>query len=139
LALDGAGQGEGGELGGSSQQALTVGRLVMPLLRSSILFLAFAIASTTAFAGDQEDLVGRWDQVVNEALYIRFQNDGTFKEVALLASVEGKYRVIQRSVLEIRTPGVLYGENTAELKYKLDGDNLEIFNGAAWVKYKRVR
>lgn len=111
----------------------------MHLLRSSILALAFALVSSTAFAGDQEDLVGRWDQVINQSLYIRFQNDGTFKEVALLASVEGKWRVIQRSVLEIRTPGVLYGENTVELKYKLNGDNLEVFNGATWVQYKRVR
>jgi hypothetical protein len=87
-------------------------------------------------AKEKEKLVGRWDNPVTDQAYIRFKEDGTFKDVALLANREGTYRVLEKGVIEIKTPGVLYGTNVGEIKYKLiDDDTLEILG----VKYKRVK
>lgn len=90
-------------------------------------------------AGDKEDIVGRWDNPVIEASYIRFQADGTFKWVALLDTSAGKYRLLGKEVIEFDTPGVIYGRNQMEVKYRLTGDALELKLLGQWVKYKRVK
>jgi hypothetical protein len=92
-----------------------------------------------ATAGDKEDIVGRWDSPSSDKAYIRFNADGTFKDVYLLGSTEGKYRILSKEIIELDTPGALYGRNVSEVKFKLDGDTLELKVYGQWVKYKRVK
>ena len=94
---------------------------------------------TPAQAGDKEDIVGRWDHSTVEGVYIRFYADGTFKEVALLNRTEGNYRLIGLEVIEVDIPGLIYGRNRGEMKYRLSGDTLELKVFGEWVKYKRVK
>ena len=97
------------------------------------------VAVTPARADDKDDIVARWDHPTVEASYIRFNADGTFKWVALLNTAEGNYRFLGKEVIEIDTPGIIYGRNQAEVKYRLSGDTLELRLLGQWIKYKRVR
>jgi hypothetical protein len=110
--------------------------------RSSVWILAFCLSGLFAshvFAGDSHEIIGRWDNPVSDSAYIRFNNDGTFKEVALLKTTEGTYRFLSKEVMEWRFPGVIYGENIVEIKYRLYGDTLELKLLGNWVKYSRSK
>lgn len=107
-----------------------------------LVILTFVLAGAAvapAQAGDKEDIVGRWDHSIVEASYIRFNADGTFKWVALLNTDEGKYRFLGKEVIEFDTPGIIYGRNQREIKYRLSGDTLELKIAGEWIKYKRVK
>jgi hypothetical protein len=97
------------------------------------------MAVMPAQAGDKEDIVGRWDHPATEASFFRFYEDGTFKQVALLDTAEGKYRFLGKEVIEFDTPGLIYGRNKVEIKYRLTKDTLELKLLGEWVKYKRVK
>jgi hypothetical protein len=104
------------------------------------LILVFAgVAAMPAEAGDKEDIVGRWDHPPTDVAYVRFYADGTFKSVALLGTQTGKYRLLGDGVIELDTPGVIYGRNQVEIKYCLSGDTLELKMGGEWIKFKRVK
>jgi hypothetical protein len=97
--------------------------------------------SGAALAGDREDIVGRWNNPIIGTSYIRFFADGTFTDAALLVTTKGTYRILAGAgVIEIETPGIL-GPITREVKYKLNGDTLELENplGGGYVKYTRAR
>jgi hypothetical protein len=103
------------------------------------LLLFLVLGAGTAPAGDKEDIVGRWDQTGYDGLkYFRFYSDGTFKEVAPLGSSTGKYRFLSREVIELDYPGVFYGRNVMEFKYKLTGDKLELKYATLILQYERV-
>ena len=105
-----------------------------------VLLCLLSIAGTqTATAADNDKIVGRWDNALSDVAYLRLNDDGTFKDVALLGSKEGKYRILSGDVIELDWPGTLYGRNTVEIKYKLDGDTLELKLSGQWVKYKRAK
>lgn len=104
-----------------------------------VLCLILCLAANVAHAGDKEDIVGRWDHPLGDRHYIRFYEDGTFKEVAPLNSVEGKFRFLSKEVIEFDTPGVFYGRDKMEVKYRLDGDTLELKIDGKWTKYSRVK
>ena len=97
------------------------------------------LIGSSVFAGDRQDILGRWDNPLTDAAYIRFSDDGTFKDVGLLKVTEGTYRFISSEVLEWRFPGVIYGENVVEIKYRLNGDTLELKLLGNWVKYSRAK
>jgi hypothetical protein len=103
------------------------------------LLLFLVLGARTAPAGDKEDIVGRWDNPISDAAYIRFNADGTFKEVALLGTQTGTYRILGDGVIEFETPGIFYGTNKNEVKYKLNGDTLELKIVGEYVKYTRAR
>jgi hypothetical protein len=110
------------------------------MIRFSIIALLCLLCLVIpAQAGDAEDIVGRWDNPLNDAAYIRFNADGTYKDVFLLGSREGKYRLLSKEVMEFDVPGAIYGRNLIEKKFKLDGDTLEVKVGDQWVKYKRAK
>jgi hypothetical protein len=101
----------------------------------ALLLCALLVGAAPALAGDAEDIVGRWEHPIVNAVYIRFRADGTFRMVSLLDSIDGKYRVLEDGVVEFDTPGIIYGRNVVEHKYGLSGDTLEFFGA----KYKRVK
>ncbi len=75
-------------------------------VRCAILLLLSIVAVVVpAYADDRADIVGRWDNNDNKANYIRFNADGTFKEVAPLNSGEGKWRMIGKQVIELGAAG----------------------------------
>jgi len=88
---------------------------------------------------DKELIVGRWDHPISDDAYIRFYKDGTYKWVGVLTSVEGKYRFLSEEVIEFDEPGLLYGRNVSEGKYRLSGNTLELRVGGEWIKYKRAK
>jgi len=97
------------------------------------------VAVTPARAEDKDDIVGRWDHPTKEDSYIRFNDDGTFKAVTVPMKVEGKYRFLGKDVIEFDTPGIIYGRNQEEIKYRLSGDRLELKIAGEWTKFKRVK
>ena len=102
-------------------------------------FVLAGVAVMPSLAGDEEDIVGRWDHPTVEASYIRFNADGTYKWVAVLNQEMGKYRFLGKEVIELDAPGVFYGRNQVEVKYRLAGDTLELKLLGTWIGYKRVR
>jgi hypothetical protein len=114
-------------------------RNVQWLVVIALFVVVVSVGANTACAGDKEDIVGRWDNPVTDKSYIRFNEDGTFKWVCLLETSEGKYRFIGKEVIELDTPGVLYGRNQTEIKYRLNGDTLELKIFNEYVKFKRVK
>jgi hypothetical protein len=104
-----------------------------------LILVLTGVAAMPAQAGDKEDIVGRWDHPTVESNYVRFYADGTFKSVALLDTAVGKYRLLGDGVIELDTPGIIYGRNQVEIKYRLSGDTLELKVYGEWVKYKRVK
>jgi hypothetical protein len=103
----------------------------------AVLILGMSLSSVRA--GDKEDLVGRWDHCRTDESYIRFNADGTYKWVALYGNAEGKYRLLPGGVIEFDTPGLIYGRNQTEIKYRLNGDTLELKVFGDWVKYPRAK
>jgi hypothetical protein len=79
-------------------------------------------------------IVGRWDVVRSGTIrgkdvagYMRFNKDGTFTStLAFLATTDGKFKVLSGSVVELDFPGVFYGRNKVEFKYKLDKVSLTL-------------
>jgi len=114
--------------------------------------LLLAIAGEPSVAGgDEKTIVGRWDFVSyngvlakDNAVYFRFNKDGTFTSSGVFANSEGKYKFLSNKVIEFDEPGILYGRRKNEIKYRIEKDNL-IFtippilgNGAADMVFKRV-
>jgi len=97
------------------------------------------VAVTPARADDKDDIVARWDHPTKDDSYIRFKDDSTFKAVAVPRTVEGKYRFLGKEVIEFDTPGIIYGRNQEEIKYRLSGDTLELKIAGEWIKFKRVK
>lgn len=102
-----------------------------------------------AFAADDKDeIVGRWDIVRSGkkgpkevAGYMRFKADGTFTStLAFLATDDGKYKFVSSKVIELDFPGVIFGRNKVELKFKIDGDvfTLEEPQRSIDLEFKRV-
>lgn len=87
---------------------------------------------------DQKAIVGRWNNPTISAAYITFNADGTFKNVALLKDTEGTYRFLSHNAIEFTSPGTLYGENAAQLEYRLFGDTLELKQFGTWIRYRRA-
>jgi len=114
-------------------------RILNSAVMAAGLLLLGPMAQTPALAGDKEDIVARWDHPYTDGSYIRFYNDVTFKWVALLNTTEGKYRFLEAGVMEFDTPGVIYGRNVTEVKYRLKGDALELKLLGSWVKYSKVK
>ncbi len=107
----------------------------MKLLQKILIALCLVLLSPMAFAGDKEDIVGRWNHPWADSVYVRFRDDGTFKDVSLLGVKEGKYRIVENGVLEIDTPGLVYGRNVTEVKYAIKDGVLKIGE----VEYKRFK
>jgi hypothetical protein len=103
-----------------------------------ILVLAGAVAMP-ALAGDKEDIVGRWDHPTKDDAYIRFNADGTIRAGAPSRMLEGKYRLLGDGVIEFDTPGLIWGRNKEEIKYRLSGDTLELKIAGEWMKFRRVK
>ncbi len=103
------------------------------------MLVVVGLGGSTVRAGDKEDIVARWDNAVTDNAYIRFNDDGTFKEVTILGTTEGKYCLLSKEAIELDVPGLLYGRNVTEFKYKMSGDTLELKLLGQWVKYKRVK
>lgn len=82
-----------------------------------------------------ESLIGRWEHPWTENAYLEFCKDGTFKQIGLLVSTEGKYRLLTETAMEWEIPGVLYGKSVGKVKFKLDGDTLEL-GGCSWKRLK---
>ena len=104
-----------------------------------VLLLIFCMGTSVAHAGDKEDIVARWDHPFSDQHYLRLNDDGTFKWVAPLGTSEGKYSFLSKEVIEFDTPGVFYGRNKTEIKYRLNGDTLELKLYGQWTKYSRVK
>jgi hypothetical protein len=100
-----------------------------------LVLLILGMSLSSARAGDKEDIVGRWDCPQN-GQYLRFNADGTFKLVTTFWTVEGKYRLLDDGFLELDTPGLIYGRNKVEFKYKLSKDALEVSTGE---KFQRTK
>lgn len=98
-----------------------------------------AAAGRAAPASDAEAIVGRWEHPWTAGCYFRFHADGTFRRVALLDSVGGTYFVLSPGVIALDYPGVLYGRNMVELKYRLHGDTLELNVSLGWVAYTKAK
>jgi len=102
-------------------------------------FVLAGVAVTPARADDKDDIVARWDFPTKEDSYFRFNADGTFKAALGLRTFEGKYRLLGKEVIEFDTPGVIYGRNQEEIKYRLSGDTLELKIAGEWRKLTRVK
>jgi hypothetical protein len=109
------------------------------MTRALVVVAVLLAASLPARADDAKDLVGRWDHNLTDSNYVRFRADGTFTSVALVGSSEGKYRVLAGGVIELTTPGLIYGYNVGEMKYRLTGDVAEFQAYGKWVKYLRAK
>ncbi len=96
-------------------------------------------ADDAAAAADEQAIVGRWEHPLTSGSYFRFHADGTFRRVALLDSVGGTYFVLSPGVIALDYPGVLYGRNMVELKYRLHGDTLELNVSLGWVAYTKAK
>ncbi len=89
------------------------------------------------FVGDdQVNILGRWVNPLTNAAYLEFREDGTFRDVAILESTEGKYRFIDHQTMEMTSPGQLYGVDAILVKYRINGDTLELLDR---VKYRRAK
>lgn len=100
----------------------------------------FSFGGANAFAGDKEDIVGRWDLVGSKDLtYIRFNADGTFKDVCLFLSNEGNYKLPDGATVELDVPGTFYGRVKSEVKYQLKGDSLKLKVAGTWQEYSRAK
>jgi hypothetical protein len=97
------------------------------------------VAVTPAQADDKDDIIGRWDHPTKDDSYLRFNDDGTFKAVAVPRTIEGKYRFLGKEVIEFDTPGIIYGRNKEEIRYRLSGDTLALKIAGEWLKFKRVK
>ena len=109
------------------------------LLAVAVVLVLLGAGVSPAFAGDKEDILGRWDHLWSDASYFRFNVDGTFKRSALLGTIEGTYRFLSKDVIELNYPGTFYGRNVVEMKYRLIGDTLELKEAIMWIKYTRAK
>jgi hypothetical protein len=99
-------------------------------------------------AADEKAVVGRWDLVragkekaTEATAYMRFYKDGTFTSTVLfLTTTDGKYTFLSDKVIELDFPGVFYGRNKVEFKYKLSGDVLTLEEPARSIdlEFKRL-
>jgi hypothetical protein len=106
------------------------GGAVLPLLPSVL---------APAPANDREAIVGRWNHPWGAAAHLDFRSDGTFKLTGLLASPEGRYRVLPGGMIELDYPGTFYGRNVVKVPYRLSGETLELESFGDWVKFTRAR
>jgi hypothetical protein len=89
--------------------------------------------SKEELAKETGKLVGRWDwtaPIPSDQTYLRFREDGTFtlQQGPLAAAINGKFRVVQKGVMETDYPGLVWGKWVEEREYKfIDADTLEIF------------
>lgn len=104
-----------------------------------VLVVLVLALSGRVHAGDREDIVGRWNYCADERCYLRLNADGTFKLVAVFRTIEGTYRLLDDGYLELDTPGLIYGRNKDEVKYRLTQDALEFKVGETLGKYQRAK
>jgi len=107
-------------------------------MRFFVTLIVVLCVANTAKAGDEIDLIGRWDLDKFDAYFIRFNTDHTVRIGGPRGFQEGTYRVSDDGVVELRT---LEGGKVkrVERKYRLRGDTLELKIGAIWKTYKRAK
>jgi hypothetical protein len=99
----------------------------------------WGVSKQVTRAPDKEAIVGRWNHPWADAAYFRFNADGTFKLEGWLGWTEGTYRVLSNNTIEFNYAGI-FGRNVSEIKYRLNGDTLEVKESflSGWLKYKRA-
>jgi len=122
--------------------------LLCLVLQLVIVFGAGCAAGADKKSADETEVVGRWDVVRSGKLkdkdvagYMRFNKDGTFTSTLLfLATTDGKYKLLSTKVIELDFPGLIYGRNRVEFKYKISGDSLTLEEATRSIdlEFKRV-
>jgi hypothetical protein len=92
-----------------------------------------------ALAGDNVPIVGRWNHSWTDSSYVQFNADGTFKWVALLRTAQGTWRLLSADTVEMDFPGIFYGRTVVEIKYRLNGNTLELDEGLGPSPFTKAR
>jgi hypothetical protein len=107
------------------------------MVRKSFVVFVLLFCLSTVRADDEKDLVGRWENPVIKSAYFRFNSDGTCRDVRLLETREGKYRLFPGAI-EFEYQGI-FGRYKEEVKYRLEGDTLKLWYFEQWIEYSRAR
>ncbi|HZZ80785.1 MAG TPA: hypothetical protein VFE62_19945 [Gemmataceae bacterium] len=115
------------------------------MVRTSLVAVVLLFCLGGIHAGDKKDnkkddakeIVGRWENPVIKSAYFRFNADGTCRDVRLLETREGKYRLLP-GFIEFDFPGV-FGRYKEETRYRLEGNTLKLWMFGSWVDYGRAK
>lgn len=94
--------------------------------------------SGDAPVGDGGALVGHWNHLWGDFSFVQFAADGSFKRVALLGTSEGTWRLSSPGTIEVNYPAFFNGRNIVEIKYRLNGDRLELDEGFGWCPFTKA-
>ena len=86
-----------------------------------------------------KDIQGRWDHGKTEAVYLRFNRDGTFRWVTLKGTIVGNWRVLEGGAIEFITLTPQRTLQATELKFRLKDDVLELKIGEEWHMYSKTK
>jgi hypothetical protein len=112
----------------------------LPFKRLGLLFLLVIVLVGLRGCGakNSNEIIGHWEGVNNDLMYVLLRKDGTFKARTMLDSREGSYRVLSDHTIE--TSGYTKdGMQVDQTEYRLSGDTLEFKEGSRWITFTRVK
>jgi hypothetical protein len=125
-----------------SQEAIVIrelfARLAFKRLWILLLLAVILLVSLRGCAKKSNDIIGHWEGINNEMMYVLFRKDGTFKVRTMLDSKEGWYRVLSDHTIEI-SGDTKDGKEVDRTEYRLSGDTLEFKEGSKWIAFTRVK
>ena len=113
-------------------------RLAFKRLWILLLLAVILLVSLRGCAKKSNDIIGHWEGINNEMMYVLFRKDGTFKVRTMLDSKEGWYRVLSDHTIEI-SGDTKDGKEVDRTEYRLSGDTLEFKEGSKWIAFTRVK
>ena len=74
---------------------------------------------------DYQRIAGRWERPLGPGC-LEFRADGTVRDMALLSTSNGTFKLLPENRLEWEAAGMLWGTNTCVFRWQREGDVLHL-------------